>query len=508
MRNEPARFCLLSAFLIFHVLFFVLFQAGITQKFDFTIDEEDVLCCSESGIRAIVWHGNDTKMTIQKLASYCAPVLWFSPDEPLLLDTEGPDILLPEPFPFEDDPRQPVVYYRLRTILHRADADGPAYFPDLSDKNQSIIDLKQAAGIDIDFFFYYHAEEGLGGHQHDVEFAEFQIIVWPRPNCEQCQYHLIVTKVTGKAHGLSWYDNTLGVDEYTNFPMHILVEEGKHASCTDKNGDGYYTPGYDVNRRVNDAWAVRDVIRGGALFTGGFEAWMAKVRRPEHRVFPPLPIDSPLREKYSENGIYAPENAIYELRPFPHIDKVPSDLYRFFADKGDPEWPVIVTSTTFEEFKRWTDTENFVKSLSISLYADGDLGVSFVFPLFIFKNFEDPMAGGFLVNRVILKDKKFRDISWMLLYTRSASRWIDGYLSAGVEWDKIDLPEIGPGVTELKTDFVFETGIKFRALLTHTPFKFMTKLTDFWGFRAGIKNKGFWNVKDITYVLEVGAGTW
>ncbi|MCK5452761.1 MAG: hypothetical protein KAJ16_00285, partial [Calditrichia bacterium] len=270
----------------------------------------------------------------------------------------------------------------------------------------------------------------------------------------------------------------------------------------------YYTPGYDVNRRVNDAWAVRDVIRGGALFTGGFEAWMAKVRRPEHRVFPPLPEDSPLREKYTEAGVYSPDNAIYTLRPFPHINQAPSDLYRFFADKGDPVWPAITVETSLEQFKRWSDSENFVKSLSISLYADGDLGLSFVFPLFIVKNFEDPMAGGFLVNRVIIKDKKLRDFAWMLLYTRSASRWIDGYFSAGVEWDVVDLPEIGPDATETKTDFVLESGIKFRALLSHSPLKFMTKLTDFWGIRFGVKNKGFFDIKSLQYVVEIGAGTW
>ncbi len=508
MMNNGLQHSIRSVVMFLILLTFILSEQGYSQKFDFTIEAEDVPCCDESGIRAIVWHGNDTKMTINKLASYCAPVLWFSPDEPLLMEAEGKEIRLPEPFPFEDDPEKPVVYYRIRNILRLPDADGPAYFPDSTNQNRSVIDLKQIAGIDLDFFFYYHAEEGLGGHKHDVEFAEFQMIVWPRENCEKCKYNLVITKVTGKAHGLSWYDNTLGVDEYTNFPMHILVEEGKHASCTDKNADGYYTPGYDVNRRVNDAWAVRDVIRGGALFTGGFEAWMAKVRRPEHRVFPPLPEDSPLREKYTEAGVYSPDNAIYTLRPFPHINQAPSDLYRFFADKGDPVWPAITVETSLEQFKRWSDSENFVKSLSISLYADGDLGLSFVFPLFIVKNFEDPMAGGFLVNRVIIKDKKLRDFAWMLLYTRSASRWIDGYFSAGVEWDVVDLPEIGPDATETKTDFVLESGIKFRALLSHSPLKFMTKLTDFWGIRFGVKNKGFFDIKSLQYVVEIGAGTW
>ena len=36
----------------------------------------------------------------------------------------------------------------------------------------------------------------------------------------------------------------------------------------------------------------------------------------------------------------------------------------------------------------------------------------------------------------------------------------------------------------------------------------MTKLTDFWGIRFGIKNKGFFDVENITYVIEFGGGTW
>ena len=502
-RDIRRRFSLLNFLSVFF-----LCAVSYSQTFDFSIDAKDVPCCDNSNIPAIVWYGNNSKMSIQKLAAYCAPFLWFSPDEPLLNGTVGKDISLPEAFPFENESEHPVVYYRIRTILTNPGFGGKAYTPNSLNINESEIDLQLVAGIDLDFFFYYPYEAGLSGHKHDVESAEFQLFVWKRDSCSDCKYNLVITRVTGKAHGLSWYDNTLGVDEYTNFPMHIMVEEGKHASCTDKNGDGYFTPGYDVNRRVNDAWAVRDVIRGGALFTGGWEAWMAKVRRPEYRVFPPLPEDSPLREQYSEKGVYASENAIYELRPFPHINKVPPDLYRFFADKGDPEWPAINNSTTLEEFKRWTDTENFVKSLSLNLYADGDLGFSFVFPLFIVKNFEDPMAGGYLLNRIIAKDKKLRDFSWMLLYTKSASRWIDGYFSAGVEWDKFDRPEIGENVTDTKADFVLESGIKFRALLSHTPLKFMTKLTDFWGIRFGVKNKGFFDVKNITYVIEFGGGTW
>jgi len=37
----------------------------------------------------------------RRLAAYCAPILWFSPDEPLLEDATGKGIRVPDPFPFE-----------------------------------------------------------------------------------------------------------------------------------------------------------------------------------------------------------------------------------------------------------------------------------------------------------------------------------------------------------------------------------------------------------------------
>ena len=70
----------------------------------------------------------------------------------------------------------------------------------------------------------------------------------------------------------------------------------KHASCTDKNGDGVYTPGYDVKVRINDAWGVRDVLGQGVLFSGGFESWFAETGVPKHRVYPRYSI-VPAREE-------------------------------------------------------------------------------------------------------------------------------------------------------------------------------------------------------------------
>jgi hypothetical protein len=232
---------------------------------------------------------------------------------------------------------------------------------------------------------------------------------------------------------------------------------------------------------------------------------MAKVRRPEHRVFPPLPVDSPLRARHTRDGVYAPDNAIYELRPFPSAERAEPDLVHFIADKGDSNWPTVDKWRDLDQFRDWADTEAFVKSLSVAFYADGNYGISFSFPFFIVKNLEDPMGGGFITHRMAFTDTNFRDFTWMANYSPSASRWIDPYFAAGVEWDKEDAPG---GGTTTDADPVLETGLKFRASLAHTPFKFVTKVADFWGLRFGVKGNGFFDIDTLRYVIEVGAGTW
>ena len=498
--------CLLA---VYTVVFFTFPNLSLGQSLSSRIDELNKLpCCDFSEVPGVVWAGNDPIMTVQELAAYCGPILWFSPDEPLLNNTTGKDIRMPESLPFEDQADTPIVYYRVRTVLERGDAMGEAFTPDSYDENQSLVNLENIAGFDLDYFFYYHKEGGSYGHKHDTEAAYFKIAVWQRENCPDCRFALIVTRVIGKAHGLNWYDNTLDVDRYTKFPLTLLVEEGKHASCTDKNADGYYTPGYDVNKRVNDAWGVRDTMGAGYLFTGGFKSWMAKVRHEEHRVFPPLPEDSLLRERHMIDGLYAPENAIYVIRPMPEAAFHDPELHPFLKDKGDPQWPKQEVFDDFKQFQRWIEAERWVKSLSIAYRYDGNHGLSFSFPLFLVKNFEDPLAGGFLVHRVYLKDKDLRDFGWLVNYTLSASRWIDGYFAAGVEWDRIDLPEGGENPTRTERNFVFETGIKFRVSLAESPLKFLTVLTDYWGLRAGIKYIGAFGINRLTYVIEFGAGAW
>jgi hypothetical protein len=465
-------------------------------------DINRIPCCAYQDLEGIAWSGHDSVMTVQRLAAYCAPILWFSPDEPLLHGGHRSSIRIPAAFPFEAQVDTPVVYFRLRNVLARGDDEDAAFQRDPADRGLSTLDLDDVSAIDLDYFFYYPSEVGLGTHEHDVESVEMKIVVWRRPDCAECPYSLIIVRVIGKAHGVLWYDNTAVTDEYSRFPISILVEEGKHASCTDKNGDGYYTPGFDVNRRINDAWGVRDVIRGGTLFSSGFQSWFAKVRKPEDRVFPPLPDDSPLRKP--RDGVpYAEGYAQYELRPFPDAALAADDpaLVPFIASKGSPDAEVI-GKTDPKRFQSWLDSEPFVKSVSVALRADGDLGVSFVFPLLVVKNVPFSLTGGWFVNRIYLKDHNLRDFGYNVLYTGSASRWMDVYFSLGYESDKDD-------AGDKERYWTAETGLKFRASVEHSALRHVLgPITDFWGLRVGLQYRRLAPVQDVRFVVELGAGTW
>jgi hypothetical protein len=475
--------------------------------------------CNFSNMPGIVWWGSETEMTLDRLAALAAPVFWFSPDEPLLRGTEGRDIMMPEHLPFQDSASAPVVYYQLDEMVNLKGRTGEFTLnPD--DKGQSLLDISMIGLMRLGYFAYYPSEAGLGAHQHDLEAVEFKLAFLrtsgdvlqslTEARCEEENHVLVVTRVVGKAHGIEWFWNISEVDAETKMPFTLLVEEGKHAIGTDKNGDGYFTPTYDVSVRVNDAWGTRDVISSGGLLQGGYQSWMTKVRYPEHRIFPPLPEDSPLREKVArQRGAenWETESAVYELRPLPPAELGAYDehLHRFMKSKYVEDWPKETEKTDVQDFLDWAQDGTARGSLAISLLYDGDLGFSFVFPFFIVKNWEVSLSGGFIVHRMYLKDEGLRDFGWQAMYTSSASRWFDGYFGVGAEWDEYDDPtEENPNQVSNRTDFVLETGFKFRANVE--AIKWLSWATPFWGFRAGIKNYGFSNIDRLTYVLEFGAG--
>src|SRR6186713_310079 len=73
--------------------------AAAAQKPEF--DYEKLPCCDYHVLPAIVWSGSDPVMSFQKLAQYCGPILWFSPDEPLLREVTSDSIRIATSFPFE-----------------------------------------------------------------------------------------------------------------------------------------------------------------------------------------------------------------------------------------------------------------------------------------------------------------------------------------------------------------------------------------------------------------------
>jgi hypothetical protein len=62
-----------------------------------------------------------------------------------------------------------------------------------------------------------------------------------------------------------------------------------------------------------------------------------------------------------------------------------------------------------------------------------DIGIAVSFPLLIIKNVETPLIGGWVVNRIYFQDKKFRDFGYNILFTPSASRFMDPYFAVDLK---------------------------------------------------------------------------
>ena len=168
---------------------------------------------------------------------------------------------------------------------------------------------------------------------------------------------------------------------------------------------------------------------------------MAKVRSERSAVVPPLPGDSPVRAQFVRAGVYAPDHAVYELRPFPGSAEADDDLKPFIDSKGYADWPEVEELSDLKQFSGWLVDESFTRSFALAYRYDGQSGVVLNFPLFIVRNFEVPMSGGWIVNRIYFKGSRLADFGYNLLYTTSASRWVDGYFALGVEIEGYDTPE-------------------------------------------------------------------
>jgi hypothetical protein len=216
----------------------ILTAAAVLSVGIATAQPEGVCPCGNLPVKpGVLWTGSEP-IGVTEIARLAAPILWFSRDEPLL----DLDEVFPQAHPCDEPSDHPIAYFQVTEIANRGQSVvlPPEDDPDFFEKVDSMI---------LKFFFYYPEDFGLGGHVHDLEATEFEIVLEEDSGC----YRVRVERVESLAHGNRWYSNVLTIKPDTMFPLTLFVEEGKHASAADRNADGQFTRGYDVNALVNDA---------------------------------------------------------------------------------------------------------------------------------------------------------------------------------------------------------------------------------------------------------------
>jgi hypothetical protein len=448
----------------------------------------------------VIWQGRDA-LGLRQIAGLLAPVLWFSADEPLLAEGQPP---IPTAHPCDAAADHPVVYYQVTQLTYRGTAaverpeEADAAF---ADKVQSFI---------LKFFFYYPEDSGVGGHVHDLETTEFEVWLEGPAACRRVR----LASVEALAHGSRWYSNILKARPDIRYPITLFVEEGKHATAPDRNGDGTFMRGYDVTERVNDAWGVRDSLGHGVLLSSAYASEMTKPRTGAFRLLPPESSHRQATTRSHPPGD-GPALGRYELRPANTVaacTEIPTDrarLVRMMADHrfGRDELPTqYEAGSTNKALSELTRPDSWLSaSLRVSARTVG--------AALIFKGLD--LREGWIVPRITVSKN---DATADLLFTPSASRWADYYLAAGARRQFVTTRERRTIETEqgrreidvlIPPDWkiAVETGVRFRAKLPARlrPFVFGYS---FGGMRFGLQALGFRQVDQFRFVWEIGAGAW
>jgi hypothetical protein len=413
-------------------------------------------------------------------------VLWFSPDEPLRLNGR----VLPQPHP-ADAEAGAVVYFQARSIRLRGDrrVDTPAH--------QDAAFFDKVDRVAIRFYFYYERDFGVGQHEHDLEVVEMELSLNVASGCRE----LLLRRVTGLAHGTDWYSNELEVEPDTRMPITVLVEEGKHASAPDRNADGQYTPGYDVNRRINDAWGIRDVLGSGHLVAGAYEASMAKSRRPSDRVAPPAITNRCMASTLSSLGRDGAVVDRYVLRPAWSVPvgvapaREPERLERMMRAHGfGPAYPPDQYQS--ELLKELADPLTGTNSIIPAIGARWDRQWGATVQLR-----GADLRALYLVPKI---NWAGRNVGAEALFTRSAARVYSPYGSIGIAREHFSVNGVPSGPSWNATT---ELGVKFRTRLEGRQ-RVLSLGYQFAGVRLGIRYSGFKTVKLTRMIVEIGPGVW
>ncbi|MEQ1833183.1 MAG: hypothetical protein ABL977_09010 [Candidatus Eisenbacteria bacterium] len=448
----------------------------------------DCGCPPPADTTGVVWQGN-RPLALHEIAALLAPVMSFSPDEPLLRRSAP----IPAAHPCDTPADQAVVYYQINSMVIRDQAvtrpaeSDPAFF----DKVQY---------MRLRYFFYYPIDLGTHGHRHDVEGVGMEVLLEHDANgCRRVR----LQRVLAFAHGLPLYNNRLRITDDTKLPITLMVEEGKHASCIDRNADGMFTPGYDVNERINDAWGVRDVFGSGHLLGGGYRAAMTKHREKADRVLPPVAELEGCRFGLRSWHASEPSRGHYELRAgdglAPCAGLGTSAESTFFANGmmianrfGTSHVPTQHSSKLNADFGSLDDPERLLPGVSVR-FDEGDALLSVATMGF-------DMGEGWLVPRLGLG----RKLSAEMLFTPSATAWTCPYVSTGWE-HRTRRPSILGGSNRLDA-MVTEVGVKFRFALPEGKSRFTSLGYRFGGMRLGVRFNGLERIEHLRLTAAIGAG--
>ena len=469
----------------------------------------------------VIWNDRGTLPTLQQLALATAPVLWFSPDEFLLAEKRV------APAALDQRPAREV-YYRTARIR----TSGNEYREWRACTSEPTCRIAaNISELTIRFMFYYPEDRGFGHHIHDLEVTDVKLAITAAGSGAVVR----LVYVASAAHGVGWYTNELAIDKTDGvmLPLHLFVEQGKHASAPDRDADGVYTPSRDVNELPHDAWGVHDRAPLSFRLGSGFDARMFKTRNPGSQVWPShnVPADRSVDTYQLVHALSTPfcqpRGAARRLDPtkFDGVDE--ADLLRgFLQDKSfcdgphkpskNEGWPLWLGGTIIRPFG------SVMERLSLAYRFDqGRSGWALGGPVG-----RVPRLGGWLVARMnglfeghaLTTEKVVGTVleghtvsagvaQFDLFYTRSAGGLVDWYGSMGL--DIRSIKETVSGFDTIVDDqemAMVEGGIHVRFPLPDTWKR--TLHIPFVGARIGVRTQPTNAADQTRVVLELGLGAW
>jgi hypothetical protein len=463
----------------------------------------------DSPYAGLIWCGG-THIDPRELASLAAPILWFSPDEPLNNEARRTPLCepkggLPEPWlakRCQKDGSGIVHYY----VSDSRNAGRESVLP------RSTIDLTRHSQLFVNYLLYYHQDLGVNPHAKDLEAAQFQLRVECREAAGEAaaSCRIRIAGVKGFAHGLNWAANRLKVLPSkwmlhsssaldTLLPLTLMIEEGKHATCPDRNGDGHYSPGVDVNVLANDAWGVRDSF-GSRVLSRTYDSSHTKPRKHGDRWAPTLDENDEfakaLRGRYESR--YADDK--WPRKQYVLVDACPSrddcltsivEAVKEADDQATPERRAEPSEGELDPLKaRFGLWKRSMERLPFAARFERGtaLSIQVPYPLTV------PLLGVVSTPRLVIRTSGVAAVRGAgLLVSPSVSRWLDWYTSLG--WQRFEEGQA------LESSFVSEFGlrVRFRPIWLNGNLPFV-------GFRVGVQFRDLHAPRDPHLVIELGTG--